>query len=112
MKALAKIETVLKIAIIHDGKSFVAVSPALKVYGSGKTANSAVKDFEKALLMFVKIHEKKKNLLEKLISLGWRKTDHTIMPPMNLHLPVDNLSKGTMVGFRDIPMKTPQYAHC
>jgi|GEM_PF-6765279 hypothetical protein len=112
MKTLAKIETVLKIAIIHDGKSYVAVAPALKVYGTGKTENSAVKDLNKSLLMFVKIHEKKNNLLEKLISLGWRRTDHTIMPPMNLHLPVDNLSKGTMVGFRDMPMKTPQYATC
>ena len=66
-----KINVSLDIALIKEGKYYVAYAPALELTAYGKTISSAKKDFVQVLAIFLEESTKDNKLLEILLELGW-----------------------------------------
>lgn len=107
MEKIGNGEIRIKIVLLAGiDKYIVAYAPSLKIYGIGKTQTSAEKDLEGALETFINFHTGKKNLDQKLISLGWeRKTiGAKLTPPkQRYNVPLDIFSNKTKIGFGEMP---------
>lgn len=67
----------LQIIVLREGKSFVALLPALDLVTQGDTLDEALKNAGEAASLFVEECRVHKTLDQVLISLGWRrKTVH------------------------------------
>lgn len=104
----------LVLAVITSAKHVTVFSPHLAIYAIGKTQDEAIKRFDKSLRRFYKFHETNKNLHSKLISLGWKKVDHTVEPPLDWKVPTNLLSGKVRTQINHKRIKVPAYAsaHC
>ena len=71
----------LSVAVIKEGDSFVAYSPALDLSSCGKSAKEAKKRFGEAAGLFFEEIIKKGSFEEVLADLGWKKINSVWNPP-------------------------------
>lgn len=72
----------LPVAILREGKRFVAYTPALDLSTSGKSFAEAKARFQEAAELFFEEVERMGTLHETLLSLGWSKVERQWTPPV------------------------------
>lgn len=72
----------LPIAILKEGDSFVAYTPALDLSTSGDTFEEAQKNFVEAVNIFFEELIEMKTIDEVLAGLGWQKQNNIFSPPI------------------------------
>lgn len=78
----------LPVAIIKQGKSYVAYSPVLDLSTVGKTEAKAKKMFVEAVSIFFEELIERGNLNEVLADLGWQKVRKAWSPPKVSNIPM------------------------
>ena len=78
----------LPVAIIKQGKSFVAYSPVLDLSTVGKTEAKAKKMFAEAVSIFFEELIERGTLSEVLADLGWQKVRKIWNPPQVSNMPM------------------------
>ncbi len=76
------IEFTLPVAILKEGDSFVAYTPALDLSTAGDTFEKAQKNFSEAVNIFFEELMYMGTVDEVLMGLGWQKLNNSFVPPV------------------------------
>lgn len=92
MNTIKNVKISVEVAVFKRTKYWIAYAPALKTYGySAKSEKDALKDFEKAIKVFLEVHSKLNSLREVLLNLGWTHSDSTLQSPKYFNANVSEL---------------------
>ena len=90
------IEAQVQVFLVKEGRYWVAVSPALRVTGYGKTEQEAMDSFKAEMDLFFEEAHEKGTLATLLIQYGWTLSNKFAVPPIT-EIPVELLSKKSAI---------------
>lgn len=108
---LPKVSVRISVVAYKKSKYWIAYAPSLRIFGrSDISEKDALKDFDKAVDVFLHVHETRGTLQTTLENLGWtRKEDGNtlIEEPKFFNIPLDNLIGGHKAEVEDRLIQVP-----
>lgn len=92
----SRVHATIQLFATKEGRYWVAVAPALRVTGYGKTEEQALDSFKVELEMFLEEAIEKRTLHDLLIQYGWTLNREFALPP-STEIPVELLGKGEAI---------------